>query len=273
MKMPISILLLLSYLINYAQIEKKYYSNTTILKETGNLKNNLKEGVWEEYYENGRVKTSGNYINGEKYGSWKINYDNGKLAASGEYSSTKIPTSGTWKFYSEDGVEQEYKCAMPSKDMISRLCNDMYQRFEPRNPKSKMSFSYQEDLWETSCADVEKEILETARVKIQLMWNENKQKFRCYNYSTSAFTDHNITKFSIDSGFSGLIIEFARKYQLDLNFLDPMDNKTILDFIFEQEKHIRNIYPINTDKADEYKQVFNILKANGAKHSWELNKN
>lgn len=57
-----------------------------------------------------------------------------------------------------------------------------------------------------------------------------------------------------------------------MNFIDPYDKKTLLDHLQEEEKKIRNSQPIDTGKADEYQDVYQLLKANGAKHSWELNK-
>ena len=255
-----------------AQVEKIYFKDGVTLKETGNLKNGFKDGKWEEFYENGKLKTTGNYTNDERNGEWKIYFDNGQLAAIGNYTSTKFPTPGTWKFFSKEGVEQEFNCPEPTIDNFSGICLDLFKRYESKGLSPVLSLSYQEKIWKISCANPEIDNLETAKTKIQMMWNRHRIFFRCYDYPVSIATDANIAKFSLDNGFSGLIIEFSRKYQLDMNFIDPKDNKTPLDFIFDQEKLIRKSPPVNTDKADEYQRVYKILRANGAKHSWELNK-
>ena len=93
------------------------------------------------------------------------------------------------------------------------------------------------------------------------------------NYKNSwygVYKSH-ILKFSLDTGFSGLSVEWFRKYKLDFNFIDPKDKKTVLDFLAEQEKLIRNSPPVNTDKADEYQRLYKMFRNGGAKHNWELN--
>lgn len=164
------------------------------------------------------------------------------------------------------------KCPAPTKDQFSRVCSDLYSRDESEENGTGLSYAYQEKLWKMSCAKPGKDNIDIARKKIQNMWNENREKFRCYNYPTSIATDANITKFSLDTGFTGFISEGIKKYKLDMNFIDPADNKTLLDFVMEQEKLIRNLTPVNIERADEYLRIYKMLLQNGAKHSWELNK-
>jgi hypothetical protein len=155
-----------------AQIEKKYYSNTTTLKETGNLKNGLKDGIWETYYENGKLETTGNYTEGKRNGEWKEYFDNGQLGGVGNYTSTKFPTPGTWKFYTKDGVEQVFDCPKSTKETLNSVCVGIYDKMDTRNPASNLNYAFQEDLWGISCALPGIDNLEMARIKIQLKWNE-----------------------------------------------------------------------------------------------------
>ena len=163
------------------------------------------------------------------------------------------------------------KCPAPTKRDFANVCLSIYQRLDARSPESKLGYAYQEELWSMSCAR-QKDTVSEATEKIQNMWNKNRETFRCYNYPTSIASDRNVTKFSLDTGFTAFLIEAVRKYKLDMNFVDPADKLTILDFIEEREKYIRNLQPVDTPKADEYKKIYNLLKLNGAKHSWELNK-
>ena len=268
--------LILLFVITYtisisAQIEKIYFKDGVTLKETGNLNNGFKDGKWEEFYENGKLKTSGNYTNDERNGEWKIYFDNGQLAAVGNYTSTIFPTPGTWKFYSKEGVEQEFKCPEPTRDSFIGVCISIYQRDNAIESSTNFGYRYQEELWELSCVNAKIDSPELVKLKIQQMWNKNRETFRCYNYPTSIATDANITKFSLDIGFSGFISESVRRYKLDMNFIDPADKKTLLDFIFEQENKIRASIPVNFESADEYQRIYKMLVENGAKHSWELN--
>ena len=249
-----------------AQLEKKYFKDGVTLKETGNLKNGFKDGKWEEFYENGKLKTTGNYTNDERNGEWKIYFDNGQLAAVGNYTSTKFPTPGTWKFYSKEGVEQEFNCPEPTRDNFTNVCNSIYERKES---ESKFGDKYLEDLWMISCVTSSIDNDEVAKIKIQTMWNKYRKKFRCYGYTGVSVSDANIAKFSIDTGFSSFLIFVTKKYQLDMNFVDPADDKTLLDFLKMQSESYKN--SSYSTKYDEYNRIYNLLRSNGAKHSWELN--
>ncbi|MGV8946367.1 MAG: toxin-antitoxin system YwqK family antitoxin [Lutibacter sp.] len=254
-----------------AQIEKKYYSNTTILKETGNLKNGLKDGIWETFYENGKLETVGNYTDDEKNGEWKVYFDNEQLAAVGNYTSTKFPTPGTWKFYTKEGKEEVYKCPKPTSEQFLGACHTIYVKQMALNPKAGVSYGYQESIWEMSCAVPGQDIIESAKPKIQLMWNTNRTFFRCYGYSNLTSTEKNIAKFSLDTGFSAFVTEAVKRYELDMNFIDPGDHgKTILDFIKDQRELILNRPPVDQERADEYQRFYKLLKSNGAKHASEL---
>jgi hypothetical protein len=253
-----------------AQTEKKYYSNTTNLKETGNLKNGLKDGIWKTYYENGKLETIGNYIDGEKKGEWKVYFDNEQLAAIGNYASTKFPTPGTWTFYTKDGIAEVFDCPEPTKGQFLGACHAIYEKQMAVIPKSGVSYGYQESIWEMSCAVPGQDIIESAKPKIQLMWNKYRIFLRCYNYPNYISSEKNITKFCLDTGFTAFLTEAVKRYDLDINFIDPGDNKTTLDFIKEQEEYIRSSPPVDTSRADEYKRIYKLLRDKGAKHASEI---
>jgi antitoxin component YwqK of YwqJK toxin-antitoxin module len=44
-----------------------------------------KQGYWEYYYENGRIRSKGNYVNGIWEGNWEWYYDNGKISSKASY--------------------------------------------------------------------------------------------------------------------------------------------------------------------------------------------
>ena len=51
-------------------------SNYTI-KEKGNYKDGLPDGLWEEYYSNAKLKSKANYTKGNKTSEWQYFYSNG----------------------------------------------------------------------------------------------------------------------------------------------------------------------------------------------------
>lgn len=82
----------------------------------------LYQGMWENYYLNGKLKSKGEYLDGKKYGKWIYYFQNGKVEQEGYYDKNGSFT-GTWKWYYdnsqllrteefrrglEDGMLEEY---------------------------------------------------------------------------------------------------------------------------------------------------------------------
>lgn len=66
----------------------------------------IREGLFEEYYQNGNLASEGLYNDGLEDGYWKDYYENGNIAAEGYYSKGK--EIGKWRYYDEQGkVEEE----------------------------------------------------------------------------------------------------------------------------------------------------------------------
>jgi antitoxin component YwqK of YwqJK toxin-antitoxin module len=62
---------------------------------------NLRNGYWEGYFSNGKIKWKGNYINGKKDGYWVIYYFNGNLMWKGNYVNGI--EEGYWENYYYNG--------------------------------------------------------------------------------------------------------------------------------------------------------------------------
>jgi hypothetical protein len=162
---------------------------------------------------------------------------------------------------------EDCDCPEPTKEQFFNLCQNLYDK-EPYEGPGPFGYQYQEDLWEISCADLKKDSKEIAWKKIECMWNKYREKFICYN-TTSVADGKNILKFSIDSGFTVLISEFV-KHNFDVNFKDPADNKTVMDFLKDQITSISNSPPVNENKIKEYQRLYNKLLTIGAKHAKDL---
>ena len=65
------------------------------------LKDGLRHGPGEGYYENGQLGQKGSYSNGERDGPWEFYYENGQLEQKGSYSNGEW--DGPWEFYYENG--------------------------------------------------------------------------------------------------------------------------------------------------------------------------
>ena len=157
----------------------------------------------------------------------------------------------------------------PTAEQFSNVCVSIYQKSRAHFPDSGASFSYKENIWKMSCVrpnDSKEVIVE----KLQCMWNKYRELFRCYGYPTSIASDMNVIKFSLDTGFTPFIYESVKKNKLDMNFIDPTDGKTILDFVQERTIYISNSFPIDVPKLEEYKRIYILLKDNGAKHAKDI---
>lgn len=162
----------------------------------------------------------------------------------------------------------EGQCPKPTEQQFKNVCHGIYNTKTIEKPG--FSYTYQEELWRISCADPDKDTIETARTKVQSMWLKYRQDFRCYNYPTSVATDKNVLKFSMDNNFAGFIYEAVKRYKLDLNFKDPADQKTIMDFLKERKEYIQNSPPVDNLKVAEYDKIYKYLETHGAKHAKDL---
>ena len=85
----------------------KYHLNGK-LKYSGEFKNNFPVGIFKYYDNNENLKADLIYFNNGKSASAKLYYSNGKLSAVGLYSSEK--KDSLWKYYNEEEklVAEEY---------------------------------------------------------------------------------------------------------------------------------------------------------------------
>lgn len=162
----------------------------------------------------------------------------------------------------------EEDCPAPTPQQFKNVCEGVYNTETIEKPG--FSYTYQVELWEMSCAKPGTDTIESARVKIQTMWNKHRQSFNCPGYPTSFASGKNITKFAMDNGFSGFIIEAVKRYKLDMNFKDPEDQKTIMDFVKERKEYIENSPPVDNTKVAEYERIYKYLETHGAKHAKDL---
>jgi hypothetical protein len=158
-------------------------------------------------------------------------------------------------------------CPKPTKKQFTYVCNSIYAKKDAIEG-SQFGFQFQEDLWEMSCAKVGVDTPEQAKRKIQCMWNKYKEEFRCDGHSDVTLSNANVLKFSVDTGFSEFLFAAIKKYELDVNFKDPTDGKTILDFVEAQLKYYRN--STFTSKANEYQRTYDLLIKYGAKRAKDL---
>ena len=114
----------------YKKIKKngfhlEYYSNKGQILAEGNIKNNVEDGLWIDYYESGSLKSKNNYTNGLKYGKTLEYYENGKIKSVGQFWKGK--KIDTLILYFESGLIKQKE--IYNVDTINKVCIGIASRF------------------------------------------------------------------------------------------------------------------------------------------------
>lgn len=87
----------------YGQITSSYMFKNGILTGEGIIKEDgNKEGLWKEFYPDGKIKSEGKYDNGKQVGEWKFYHQNTKLEQTGKFNKQGKP-DGVWRWYYDSG--------------------------------------------------------------------------------------------------------------------------------------------------------------------------
>lgn len=87
-----------------------------VIKLQGKYTNNDKDGMWVSYFRNSQIREKGNYQQGKKMGEWNSFFINGQINTSGSFQEGK--RIGKWSWFFENGqigAQEIYK----NGDMIS----------------------------------------------------------------------------------------------------------------------------------------------------------
>jgi antitoxin component YwqK of YwqJK toxin-antitoxin module len=77
-----------------------YYNNGKE-KMKGVIKDGLREGLWQAWYETGVLWSEADYVKGVNHGKSITYFENGKIRYEGTYNNGK--KIGIWKYYDEEG--------------------------------------------------------------------------------------------------------------------------------------------------------------------------
>jgi hypothetical protein len=175
-----------------------------------------------------------------------------------------LATAFTSQAQEEKKVE-DCDCPKPTRDEFTGVCNAIYEK--KGDGEGFFGDKYQELMWKISCADPKKDSKEVAYQKIRCMWNKYRVEFRCFGYTGVSAADTNVANFSIDTGFSTFLVAAVKRWKLDMNFIDPADGETLMDFLLMRRESYKNNY---TAKYEEYDRIYKLLEKNGAKHAKDL---
>lgn len=89
------------YLNDSMRVLKTYYFRNGQIYMVGDLINDVRDGEWKAYSEDGHLLTVGSYKNGLDHGLKTVYFENGNIRYQGNFENGK--KVGIWKFYTKDG--------------------------------------------------------------------------------------------------------------------------------------------------------------------------
>lgn len=89
---------------NQCVYEKDYYENGALFME-GDIKDDLREGEWTSYFQDGKIQSKGSFEKDIRTGKSLIYYGNGNLWMEGNYKEGR--RVGQWIYYDEQGYETQ----------------------------------------------------------------------------------------------------------------------------------------------------------------------
>lgn len=226
------------------------------------------------YY--GVVNTSrikGTFKNGRKVGKWTYHYENGSVEATGNFDDNGFPKQGSWVFYDRYG-KAEPGCRQPDDNARLGFYSDIFNQTEysgREEGEARFSFNFQRGLWDMACAFPSYNSFEVGKLKVQLMWMNNRESFYGNRIINSAALGLNIAKVDASNLTQRFMFEATRRYHLDMNFIDPADSKTLLDFIRDRINfELKHESPYEDRIYDYERAYYQLRKYLDAKHAAEL---
>ena len=158
-------------------------------------------------------------------------------------------------------------CPKPNSEFYKYLCSyvddqDLYEEGDGR-------YYHYFQFWIEKAACVTMQDPDSTRVKkVQDWWNKYKYNCTC-NRSNFSITDGSILKYAVQTSFDPFLSKVIEFYKLGINFIDPADGKTVLDFTKEEYDRLYKLSP-NNPKTKSLERIFKLLRANGALYKSEL---
>ncbi len=101
--------------------------------------------------------------------------------------------------------------------------------------KEDFEYGFEKRLMNMAGANIPKDSREAATDKISKWWNKYKTLFRCYSISFN-IENGSILKYSVIWGFKPFLENIVGLYNMDINFIDPADNRSLFDYVNDEIK-------------------------------------
>ena len=145
---------------------------------------------------------------------------------------------------------------------IIGLCDHVFSR--TRAPAdSGVRFEYEQIIY-AAAGVVPGDTPEQIRLKIQALWDGHQDRFKCSSNDFDV-SSGSILKYAISARSFSFLNTASQRWQLNLNYVDSVDGRTMLDYLQEEIRRTSG-----SNSAIELQEYFDSLRQVGAKFSAEL---
>lgn len=152
-------------------------------------------------------------------------------------------------------------CPNPMK--LDNICMNISNRTRDPNPKGDYSYIYQRKIYDAACVDLQRDSDEEASRKIRQMWQASRDVLKCDSVQFDVL-EGNVLKFAVSKMFNE-VLEDAIFWRVDMNWVDPSDGRTVLDYVAYQIERFSGTSVVVT-----LEYYYRALRKAGAKHRSEL---
>lgn len=151
----------------------------------------------------------------------------------------------------------------PRPELFNQACSDIEMKGLDMDKTSPFTFSYERTFWEMAGAKPGVDSLSSAIPKVRRMWKRYALDFQC---TTAGLQDGNILRYAVEKHFLDFIDDIVTTYGLDINFVDPRDGQSLLDWVRGREA-------LHDSQRAEYAKTYETLRRKyGAKLASEVRK-
>lgn len=153
----------------------------------------------------------------------------------------------------------------PDRRKVRNICSTISDKTKDSNPLSPShQYLFQRQILEAACVDVAVDSREQIAKKVQVAWKALEDDLVCSGVQFDV-QGGSIIKFAATKIFDVFIAQVVL-WGVELNRVDPTDQRTALDYVKYKIEQNRND-PVAAQKFQSY---YNRLRLAGAKHASEL---
>lgn len=162
-----------------------------------------------------------------------------------------------------EGVSKRLNMECPNQVDVRRLCNAVSEKLGETDTTKGTRFIHQTLINQAACVE-SGDSPDIIQAKIQNFWNKYHAQLNCTQLGFSITNGH-ILKLAVEKNSRDFVNDAVKKWKVTLNHVDPVDQKTVLDYIESEMSKARgsNMEPI-------LKRYYDLFRTNGAKLKREL---